>query len=324
MSKRRKYIILGILLIWFAPAICTALYQPVGIVKNLIDNAFATVFSSTYDTSTPGGGDSPTEADDRMREIKAAVQERENVDHYWPLTGTEVSDASAGEHRKITYQGTISDPTQVSGKSHLYMSSDELWYQDDTNTTLQFTSAGDLHSSAGLGVTDDAAIGGALDVTGDLDPTSYDTANGGFLDEDDLVSDAADKVASQQSIKAYVDDQAAPISLNGTPGQSLEMYDSGWFAISKLQVIEKTHGLSGIPQITNFVFSDSSVGDGDVVHGSRLRHEGDREAGIVKINATKITVRGGAALVMDYNDFAGVRNTPSDGFAKITAIFIGP
>lgn len=53
------------------------------------------------------------------------------------------------------------------------------------------------------GATGDVVIAGTLDVTGNIDPTTYDPCNGGFLDEDDMTSDAADKVASQQSIKAF-------------------------------------------------------------------------------------------------------------------------
>ncbi len=45
--------------------------------------------------------------------------------------------------------------------------------------------------------TGDTVIDGTLDVAG------YETAKGGFLDEDDMASDAADKVVSQQSIKAF-------------------------------------------------------------------------------------------------------------------------
>ena len=60
--------------------------------------------TNTFDTATPAGSDDPAEADDRMREIKAAVQERRNDkngvaddgDHYWPKTGTEGSDTATG------------------------------------------------------------------------------------------------------------------------------------------------------------------------------------------------------------------------------------
>lgn len=125
-------------------------------------------FSFTFDTSTPQGSDDPAEADDRMREIKAAIQERENVDHYWPLTVTEVSDADAGEHRKITYHESIADPTQVASHAHSYMKSDELFYQDDTNTTLQITSGGKIE---GAGLKDDSVGSNAILL-----------ANNGFLE----------------------------------------------------------------------------------------------------------------------------------------------
>ena len=55
------------------------------------------------------------------------------------------------------------------------------------------------------GATGNTLVPGTLDVTGNIDPTTYETTNGGFLDEDAMGSDAADKICSQQSIKAYVD-----------------------------------------------------------------------------------------------------------------------
>ena len=62
---------------------------------------------------------------------------------------------------------------------------------------------------AGLTVTNNGTYGGTLDITGNIDPTTYDTANGGFLDDDTMAANAANKVASQQSIKAYVAAQAS-------------------------------------------------------------------------------------------------------------------
>jgi hypothetical protein len=67
---------------------------------------------------------------------------------------------------------------------------------DITFNTNKFTVAG---------ATGNTLVGGTLDVVGNIDPTTYETTRGGFLDEDDLASDAANKVASQQSIKAYAD-----------------------------------------------------------------------------------------------------------------------
>ncbi len=44
-----------------------------------------------------------------------------------------------------------------------------------------------------------------LDVIGNIDPTSYETTNGGFLDDDTFGTSSATTTASSESIKAYVD-----------------------------------------------------------------------------------------------------------------------
>lgn len=117
------------------------------IIGTFIGIAFATTFSSTYDTATPAGSDDPAEADDRMREIKAAIQERENVDHYWPLTGTEVSNTDAGEHRKVLFHAPISTPSAIAANhGQLYLkdvsSIAELHFMDESENEIQLTSGG--------------------------------------------------------------------------------------------------------------------------------------------------------------------------------------
>lgn len=106
-----------------------------------------TTFSSSYDVSTPQGADDPVEGDDRIREAKAATQERENVDHYWPLTGTEVSDKDAGEHRKVTLR-VGSAPTAVANKGFVYAKDvagkAELFYRDEDGNEVQITTGGSI------------------------------------------------------------------------------------------------------------------------------------------------------------------------------------
>lgn len=159
-----------------------------------------TMFNQTYDTATPAGTDDPSEADDRMREIKAAVQERLAVDHKFSLTGTEVSASDTGEHVKITFNVSLADPTQVASKAHLYMKDDELVYQDDTNTALPITSGGGF---AGGNVNGNRTITGKLDVDGNIDPTTYETTNGGFLNSDSMAGASDNTVASSDSIVKY-------------------------------------------------------------------------------------------------------------------------
>lgn len=96
----------------------------------------------TYDVATPGTGDDPKEGDDRIREIKAALQERLAIDHVFALTDTEVSDANAGKHHQVTLfdvSNTDSDPTlDIVAYSGVY----ELIYNDPCSNVVQLTSGG--------------------------------------------------------------------------------------------------------------------------------------------------------------------------------------
>lgn len=144
----------------------------------------------------------------------------------------------------------------------------EFHWKDESGNELQMTSAGDLYSSTGLTVTTNATfnggmtlgagddligsatsditmntnkftvagatgntvVAGTLDVTGNIDPTTYETTNGGFLDEDAMGSDAADKVASQQSIKKYVDDNTTMVPAVSGAGTGYANEESVTFA----------------------------------------------------------------------------------------------
>ena len=107
----------------------------------------------TFDIDTPDGSvDSPAEADDRMQEIKFATQEREDVDHYWPLTGTEVSDLEAGEHRKITIRTltAVAVAALAAAKAYLYhlVTDGELYFKDAAGNTIKLTSGGKILSAS--------------------------------------------------------------------------------------------------------------------------------------------------------------------------------
>ena len=262
----RVLIVLAMALIVNTVFICA--FTMIGTVKTMLSSALATVFSDTYDIVTPAGSDSPTGADDRMRETKAAVQERMNVDHFWPLTGTEVSDPCTGEHRKILYTAPIpATPTvaashgdtriaDVDGKA-------ELHWTDEDEQEVQMTQVGEVclgrstaprpvmhneteEDGAGgresrliakgeqsgaevttLGYIEFAHDGAADDEKGRfsivvndgddadapskiavryLSPGTLDVGNSvSVLDEDAMGTDSATQLATQQSIKAYVD-----------------------------------------------------------------------------------------------------------------------
>lgn len=120
--------------------------------------------TNDYDTATPVGSDAPSTIDDKIREVKAAVQERMNDhngssdegDHYWPLTGTEVSDTDAGQHRKVTLRNDWTETDKEVADAGILHAKDvnskaELHYLDEDGNDVQLTSGG--ISSVGHAVT---------------------------------------------------------------------------------------------------------------------------------------------------------------------------
>ena len=81
------------------------------------------------------------------------------------------------------------------------MKNDELYYQDDTNQGFPLTASGGL---SGGTMTGNLILTGKFDPAGEIDPTSYGTGNGGFIDDDTFASASDTAVASQQSIKVWV------------------------------------------------------------------------------------------------------------------------
>lgn len=117
--------------------------------------------STIYNTATPGGGDDPRLADDEMRLIKAAIQERMNDhngtvdegDHYWPLvSSTLVSNVDTGQHRMVTLRQMTDNPSTLTSYSSitdlgfLYQKdvsgNGELYWQDEAAKVLQLTTLG--------------------------------------------------------------------------------------------------------------------------------------------------------------------------------------
>jgi len=96
----------------------------------------------TYDTATPADSDAPTEGDDRIREVKAALQERLAIDHVFSLTGTEVSDANAGKHQQVTFYNASNSHDgpnlTILSASGVY----ELYYNDPCGNAVQLTTGG--------------------------------------------------------------------------------------------------------------------------------------------------------------------------------------
>lgn len=110
-----------------------------------------TSFTYTYDNATPPDtGESPRLGASRIRELKNALQERLNVCGYYPYTGTEISDACAGEIRRLLFHAPI-ESTPTVAENHFdirlkdFDGKAELTLTDEDEQELQLTSAGTLN-----------------------------------------------------------------------------------------------------------------------------------------------------------------------------------
>ena len=168
-------------------------------------------FTNTFDTATPVGTDAPSILDDRDRETKAAIQERLNVDHFFELTGTEVSDAATGQHRQIEFYGPITKPTSATNKLFLYGKDVdgviELHVLDESGNEVQLTSGGAFN----VGLLTSKTITTPTLTSPTLTSPVINTGVSGtaILDEDDMASDSATQLATQQSIAAYISSKTA-------------------------------------------------------------------------------------------------------------------
>ena len=127
--------------------------------------------TNPFDTSTPAGSDDPKAGDDRIRELKDALVEREGQDHYWPASGTVYDDDDCGFHSKVTLLEQGSAPASKANAGRLYTKDDggdtELYYKDDSGNEIQVTEDGALKSTS-------------VFVTGDLLLSSVTTAHSGW------------------------------------------------------------------------------------------------------------------------------------------------
>ena len=96
----------------------------------------------------------PSQGAARIIELKNAIHERENEDHYWEKVGNIVDGDNVGYHRKSTYLEQAADPAAKADAIILYGklvgSICELFARDESNTPYQITEDGALKMIAGL------------------------------------------------------------------------------------------------------------------------------------------------------------------------------
>jgi hypothetical protein len=184
-------------------------------------------WTNALDNATPAGTDAPSVIDDQLRLIKAAVQERLNTDHFWPLTGTAVSDTDAGKHRKVTAQAVLGvKPTLLTGEAALYTKTvsgvSEWFWEDSAGTEHQLTNAGkiNIESAEILGLLPNDTYLTAVDNAGTGTTDLIKAGQNEALDTDvailpdltRMVTSAAPLEDTAIANKKYVDDLFATLA----------------------------------------------------------------------------------------------------------------
>ena len=142
--------------------------------------AYTNTWNAAFE-ALPADSDSISAGADRIRDLKNAIRERMEKDHYFDETGT---DADHGEHIKVTLRVGAA-PTKAADKGMLYakdmLTKAELFYRDEDGDEVQITDGGAL----AVGTLD----GDHLDV--DMTPSNYTPTTTGVAeaaDVDDLAA----------------------------------------------------------------------------------------------------------------------------------------
>ncbi len=161
----------------------------------------ATDFSLTGDMAVDGTSNFYSEADFSNINVAGSLE----VDGSSDLSDVYANgDISMSGSLKVATDFSLTGDMAVDGTTNF---NDEVDFSD-TNITGSLAVDGtstlaDVSVSGWLGV-DGSADFSDVHIAGNLQPTKCISDSGGFLDEDDMDSDATAAVASQQSIKAYV------------------------------------------------------------------------------------------------------------------------
>ena len=105
-------------------------------------------YTDTWDAAfeaLPADSENISQGADRIRDLKLAVRERMEHDHYWDEAGT---DADHGEHLTIALREQASVGSPGTAKAFLYgktvSGKPELVYKDEDDNEVQITSEGSL------------------------------------------------------------------------------------------------------------------------------------------------------------------------------------
>jgi hypothetical protein len=105
----------------------------------------------TLDPASPAGSASPTQGDDRIRELKRAFIERLIRDHYLPQSGGVYDGDQVGHHENIRIKEVASAPSTPAGFLGFYVKDvsgqpELFWRKESDGAEIQLTSDGVINT----------------------------------------------------------------------------------------------------------------------------------------------------------------------------------
>lgn len=292
MKRAKEIFIIGTCLLMWAVMVCGWTY--------------------TFDTATPLGSDAPSVLDDADRETKAATQERMNVCGYWPLTGTQVSDADAGKFRYLIFREPNSI-VSVDADEYILSTKDvnsiaELHGTDENEAEVQITSDGYLYGNS---LKDESVLTAAI-ADANVTLAKMDVNS---IDSDQYVDGSIDT--------AHIADAnitTAKIADANVPSSKLITYDSTWFEAATSTTYTKPHSFGAIPFMVQVWFSTANDDTGDVVLVGNGDYAASNSTWMCDVDATNIIVRTGGTAIAQYVDSGGTERVRTSGYLKIKAL----
>ena len=278
----------------------------------------------TYDldTTVPAGSADPKTLDTIIQNHKKAWQERLNVDHYLPLTGTAISDTDAGEHRRVTLRVLGADPTNVANKGFLYTkdvsAKVELHWEDEDGNVVQITDAGVIKMDA----TD-------LELANNTYLTATDAAGTGTVDlikanaSDEVIIGAVTELPDTSRLATSADPvEDEEIVCKGYADGLVTKYVSPWANCAVASSYTLTHSLGTTVINVTVQFKDTGnlfgLGINRVYQiSSDMKEDTRGNAAVTNITSTQVTLNSGGNYVATTFSTTGTFLTATSGQYRI-------
>jgi len=234
------------------------------------------------------------EIDDFNRELKMAVRERMEQEHYWKESMTKDGEHIPGEC-KIIYVGAKSTfPTAKAGCAAIAT--------DEQNKFYFCTEAGTWTELEIFTISNDVIV-----------------AEGKKIDNVDISAHAEGTAKEQHA--AGVGDHTH--KSEGAEGGNLSLdalthYDSGWFAVGQNTTYTKAHGLEAVPRMVQIFIAQNSNGSGwCTLHNVNLPD--DQQLTLVELTSVNVVLRS-YTYICNFRDKNDVHYRPTAGYCRIIAI----